>query len=95
MPEHSTARTASARPAVAAGPPGSGTLLTDDLLATIRSRAAALDRDNGFPHEDLADLALSEEAWETVLCETRDRATTGPDGSAATLIDGVVMLRRR
>lgn len=32
------------------------TLLTDDLLTTIRSRAAGHDRDNTFPHDDLADL---------------------------------------
>lgn len=32
------------------------TILTDELLETIRGRAAALDRDNAFPHEDLADL---------------------------------------
>ncbi len=31
-------------------------LLTDDLLATIRERAAANDRENRFPHEDVADL---------------------------------------
>jgi len=30
--------------------------LPDDLLARIRSRAAAVDRDNVFPDEDLADL---------------------------------------
>lgn len=30
--------------------------LPDDLLARIRSRAAAVDRDNVFPHEDLEEL---------------------------------------
>ncbi|WP_298459920.1 acyl-CoA dehydrogenase family protein [uncultured Cellulomonas sp.] len=39
--------------------PGSASLLDDALLATIRSRAAALDRDNLFPHDDLADLAAA------------------------------------
>jgi alkylation response protein AidB-like acyl-CoA dehydrogenase len=34
-----------------------GTLLTDDLLERIRSRAADHDRANTFPHDDLADLA--------------------------------------
>jgi alkylation response protein AidB-like acyl-CoA dehydrogenase len=34
-----------------------GTLLGDELLETIRSRAAGHDRDNTFPHDDLADLA--------------------------------------
>lgn len=32
------------------------TLLTDELLERIRSRADAHDRDNTFPHDDLADL---------------------------------------
>ncbi len=32
------------------------TLLADDLLATIRDRAAGHDRDNTFPGDDLADL---------------------------------------
>ncbi|MGC5627479.1 acyl-CoA dehydrogenase family protein [Georgenia sp. Z1344] len=31
-------------------------VLTDELLETIRSRAAGHDRDNTFPHDDLADL---------------------------------------
>lgn len=32
------------------------TLLTDDLLARVRDRAPGHDRDNTFPHDDLADL---------------------------------------
>src|SRR5665647_1308373 len=32
-------------------------VLSDDLLARIAGRAAGYDRDNAFPHEDLADLA--------------------------------------
>lgn len=35
---------------------GARTILTDELLDTIRSRAAQHDRENTFPHEDLADL---------------------------------------
>ncbi len=42
----------------AEGPPA-GTLLSDGLLETIRSRAAGHDRDNTFPHDDLADLAAA------------------------------------
>jgi alkylation response protein AidB-like acyl-CoA dehydrogenase len=38
---------------------GSDRLLTDDLLETIRSRAAGHDRANTFPHDDLADLAAA------------------------------------
>lgn len=32
------------------------TLLTDDLIARVHDRAPAHDRDNTFPHDDLADL---------------------------------------
>src|SRR6218665_4173901 len=32
------------------------TLLSDDLLARIHERAPGHDRDNTFPHDDLADL---------------------------------------
>lgn len=35
------------------------TLLTDELLERIRSRADTHDRDNTFPHDDLADLVAA------------------------------------
>ncbi|QCB93503.1 acyl-CoA dehydrogenase family protein [Cellulomonas shaoxiangyii] len=35
------------------------TLLTDDLLARVHGRADAHDRDNTFPHDDLADLVAA------------------------------------
>jgi alkylation response protein AidB-like acyl-CoA dehydrogenase len=35
------------------------TVLTDELLAAIHERAAGHDRDNTFPHQDLADLAAA------------------------------------
>jgi alkylation response protein AidB-like acyl-CoA dehydrogenase len=35
------------------------TLLTDDLLERVHARAPGHDRDNTFPHEDLADLAAA------------------------------------
>ncbi|WP_129337172.1 acyl-CoA dehydrogenase family protein [Cellulomonas endophytica] len=34
-------------------------LLPDDLLARVHGRAADLDRDNAFPHEDLAELVAA------------------------------------
>lgn len=40
-------------------PPADRRLLDDDLLTTIRSRAAGYDRDNAFFTEDLADLAAA------------------------------------
>lgn len=47
------------------------------------------------PEEDLARLDLSVDEWDTVICEVRERDATAPDGSAATLEDGVVLLHRR
>ncbi|MCR6690089.1 acyl-CoA dehydrogenase family protein [Cellulomonas sp.] len=35
------------------------TLLTDELLERVHARAAGHDRDNTFPHEDLADLVAA------------------------------------
>lgn len=35
------------------------TLLTDDLLERVHGRAATHDRDNTFPHDDLADLTAA------------------------------------
>lgn len=47
------------------------------------------------PDQDLARLALDPAAWETVICEVRRREAVGPDGAAAALDDGVILLRRR
>jgi SAM-dependent methyltransferase len=47
------------------------------------------------PDEELAELGLDGEAWETVVAEVRHRAATGPDGQPAELDDTVVLLRRR
>jgi len=47
------------------------------------------------PDEDLARLALDPRSWDTVLCEIRRREATAPDGTAAALDDGVILLRRR
>lgn len=47
------------------------------------------------PGEELEQLALDAEAWEVVLAETRSREVTAPDGTPATLEDGVILARRR
>lgn len=47
------------------------------------------------PEEELAALRLDKAEWETVFAETREREATGPDGVEATLLDGVVLVRRR
>ncbi|MBE1877726.1 class I SAM-dependent methyltransferase [Myceligenerans pegani] len=45
------------------------------------------------PEGDLAALALGD-AWTVLAAETRERATTSPDGEPATLLDSVVLVRR-
>jgi SAM-dependent methyltransferase len=47
------------------------------------------------PEEDLIRLGYDTEVWDTVVCEIRRREATAPDGSPATLDDGVILLRRR
>lgn len=43
------------------------------------------------PAGDLEALALDRTRWRVLLCETRDRAVTAPDGNPASLSDGVVL----
>lgn len=52
---------------------------------------------HAFPalDEQLAELRLDEDAWESVVSETRDRDAAGPDGERALLQDHVILLRRR
>ncbi|WBU38789.1 class I SAM-dependent methyltransferase [Homoserinibacter sp. YIM 151385] len=47
------------------------------------------------PEEDLAALELDRSAWEVELVERRERELTGPDGQAGTILDGIVLVRRR
>ncbi|ROR95895.1 methyltransferase family protein [Salana multivorans] len=57
----------------------------------------AMVHDHPFPtpEEDLAALALDAAHWEVLVCETREREATAPDGSPATLLDAVVLVQRR
>ncbi len=45
------------------------------------------------PDEEIAQLALDPNAWQTLLAETRRRDTVGPDGTPAILEDAIVLLR--
>lgn len=45
--------------------------------------------------EVLASLELAPEAWTVVTSAGVERATTGPDGSSATLVDSVLSVRRQ
>ncbi|WP_221584712.1 bifunctional NAD(P)/FAD-dependent oxidoreductase/class I SAM-dependent methyltransferase [Microbacterium sp. G2-8] len=46
------------------------------------------------PDEELALLGLDPQVWHPALVETRAREVTAPDGTAAHLDDGVLLLRR-
>ncbi len=47
------------------------------------------------PEEEWRQLALDPDIWTVERAEVRRRSITGPDGNAATLDDGVLLLRRR
>lgn len=47
------------------------------------------------PEGDLAALQLADEEWDVLARETREREVTAPDGTAASLSDSVVLVRRR
>lgn len=53
--------------------------------------------DHVFPtvDEELAELALDPVEWEVVQAGTVERQATSPDGQAGTLLDGVILARRR
>ncbi|MGD7732097.1 class I SAM-dependent methyltransferase [Propionibacteriaceae bacterium G57] len=46
------------------------------------------------PQGDLAALRLDPDEWQVLVCETRERQATGPDGNPAHLVDSVVFVRR-
>jgi SAM-dependent methyltransferase len=47
------------------------------------------------PTDELFDLALEADSWETLARDVRARQAIGPDGEQATLHDSVVLVRRR
>lgn len=53
--------------------------------------------DHVFPtvDEELAELALDPGGWDVVQAGTVEREATGPDGQTGTLLDGVLVVRRR
>jgi thioredoxin reductase/SAM-dependent methyltransferase len=46
------------------------------------------------PASDLDALALETGRWDVLVCETRQREVAAPDGSPATIDDGVLLVRR-
>lgn len=47
------------------------------------------------PESELAALDLDPARWDVLAADVRERAATAPDGSPATLLDSVVVARRR
>jgi SAM-dependent methyltransferase len=78
--------------AVSAG----GTLLIVDH-AGPPPWASKLHQHHEFPSADevVASLNLDEGEWERVRVESVGRQATGPDGQVGTLVDNVIVLRRR
>jgi SAM-dependent methyltransferase len=78
--------------AVAAG----GTLLIVDH-AGPPPWASKMQHHHEFPSADevVASLKLDNTAWELLRAEGVNREATGPDGQVGTLVDNVIVLRRR
>jgi hypothetical protein len=59
--------------------------------------ASKLAHHHEFPsaEEVVASLELDDGEWERVRVEAVERQATGPDGQQGTLVDNVIVLRRR
>ncbi len=59
--------------------------------------ASKLAHHDEFPsaEEVVASLDLDDDKWERVRVEASERQATGPDGQPGTLVDNVIVLRRR
>jgi hypothetical protein len=47
------------------------------------------------PEQTLAELALDETVWRTVVCEARGPTATGPGGQTAKVLDNIIFLQRQ
>lgn len=88
-------REAVLRQAAALVAPGGHLLITSHAAAPPWADASAHDHRFLSPTEELEQLALDPQAWETVLADTHLRPATSPDGQEAELEDSVILLRRR
>ncbi|MFJ2756365.1 FAD-dependent oxidoreductase [Nocardioides sp. NPDC087217] len=75
--------------------PGGYLLVTSHAAAPPWADAAAHEHRFLDAKEELAELRLPEESWETVVLEHRHRPVTTPSGEESSLEDAVVLLRRR
>ncbi|WP_068401915.1 class I SAM-dependent methyltransferase [Kribbia dieselivorans] len=75
--------------------PGGHLLITSHASGPSWSDAEVhTGHDFPTPESELADLALDPDRWQVITSELRDRRTTAPDGTAATLSDVVTLVRR-
>ncbi len=83
------------RNAVAAVAPGGRLVIVDHR--SMPPWAKKVPHDHPFPSAEvvLADLDLPSAEWDRERVEAVDRMATGPDGEVATLLDNVIVLRRR
>jgi len=83
----------------------SGWVSVSRSLLPLRSRGAVgpppwaskLHHHHEFPsaEEVVGSLDLDDRAWERVRVEAAGRQATGPEGQVGTLVDNVIILRRR
>lgn len=88
------ARTQILRAAADALAPGGHLLVVSHAAATPGTEVAERLRDLLDPAGELRELALDPQRWETVLAESRPRASTGDQGHRADHADGVLLVRR-
>ena len=88
-------RPAILRRAAATVAPGGTLLIVDHGGAP--SWAPEEIRHHAFPapEEVVASLALDDSQWETVRVDTEERDAVGPEGQQATLVDNIILLRRK
>lgn len=88
-------RTAVLRRAMAAVAPGGIVVIVDHGAPPPWAHEMAHEHRFLSVEEVLQPLDLDPAEWQTVRAEPIERAATGPDGEAATLLDNVMVIRRR
>ncbi len=88
-------RIAVLRRAVEAVAPGGTLLAVSHAAPPAWAPAHFADRHFPQPDEERDALALDPATWDVVRCEVVEREGQGPDGQHGTLLDGVLLLRRR
>ncbi|MEU5940378.1 FAD-dependent oxidoreductase [Micromonospora sp. NPDC047548] len=83
------------RAAARAVAPGGRLLIVEHGEVPPSSRLAHPDRRFPTPEETLAELDLDPDGWHTERLDAPRRDVTGPDGQPATLVDHLVLVRRR